>query len=72
MDILRGHPDRGYQHFRMSNTTFIRLRNELVGREYDWRYRWDTYTSDCKKEQATTISMSQRIYIAEYDGRLLV
>lgn len=32
MDILRGHPDRGYQHFRMSNTTFIRLRNELVGR----------------------------------------
>lgn len=32
MDILRGHPDRGYQHFRMSNTTFMRLRDELVGK----------------------------------------
>lgn len=29
---LRGHPDRGYQYFRMSNTTFMRLRDELVGR----------------------------------------
>ncbi|OAY80190.1 hypothetical protein ACMD2_15948 [Ananas comosus] len=25
-DILNGHPDRGYQHFRMSTTTFIALR----------------------------------------------
>ncbi|OAY67697.1 hypothetical protein ACMD2_17708 [Ananas comosus] len=28
--INEGHQDRGYQHFHMSNTTFIRLRDELV------------------------------------------
>lgn len=30
MDISQGLPDRGYQYFRMSNTIFIRLRDELV------------------------------------------
>ncbi|XP_020080213.1 uncharacterized protein LOC109714964 isoform X2 [Ananas comosus] len=33
-DILRGHPDRGYQHFRMTTTMFTRLREELVGRGF--------------------------------------
>ncbi|XP_020110243.1 uncharacterized protein LOC109725462 [Ananas comosus] len=31
-DILNGHPDRGYNHFRMTTTIFIALRDELVGR----------------------------------------
>ncbi|XP_020079660.1 uncharacterized protein LOC109713860 isoform X2 [Ananas comosus] len=33
-DILSGHPDRGYQHFRMTTTMFIRLRDELVARGF--------------------------------------
>ncbi|OAY62818.1 hypothetical protein ACMD2_09518 [Ananas comosus] len=33
-DILTGHPDRGYQHFRMTTTMFIRLRDELAGRGF--------------------------------------
>nr|CAD1842651.1 unnamed protein product [Ananas comosus var. bracteatus] len=30
-DILNGHPDRGYDHFRMTTTTFVALRDVLVG-----------------------------------------
>nr|CAD1823078.1 unnamed protein product [Ananas comosus var. bracteatus] len=33
-DILRGHPDRGYQYFRMTTTMFTRLREEQVGRGF--------------------------------------
>ncbi|OAY66485.1 hypothetical protein ACMD2_17618 [Ananas comosus] len=29
-DILSGHPNRGYQHFMMTTTMFIRLQDELV------------------------------------------
>nr|CAD1830410.1 unnamed protein product [Ananas comosus var. bracteatus] len=31
-DILNDHPNRGYQHFRMSTTTFIGLRDVLLDR----------------------------------------
>ena len=31
-DILSGHPDRGYDHFRMTNTMFFKLEELLVSR----------------------------------------
>ncbi|OAY69894.1 hypothetical protein ACMD2_17812 [Ananas comosus] len=31
-DILNGHPDKGYDHFRMTTTTFVTLRDMLVAR----------------------------------------
>nr|CAD1820235.1 unnamed protein product [Ananas comosus var. bracteatus] len=31
-DILNGHPDRGYDHFRMTTTTFVALCDVLVAR----------------------------------------
>lgn len=31
-DLLNGHPDRGYQHFRMSTMTFIALCDVLLAR----------------------------------------
>ncbi|OAY68269.1 putative nuclease HARBI1, partial [Ananas comosus] len=31
-DLLNGHSDRGYQHFRMSTTNFMALRNVLLAR----------------------------------------
>lgn len=31
-DILNGHPDRGYDHFRMTTSTFVALRDVLLAR----------------------------------------
>lgn len=31
-DILSGHPERGYNHFRMTNTMFVQLEELLVSR----------------------------------------